>query len=81
MRCVAHLCGEGRAHPLAPEVAARGARVLAELGLLEWEQSGAPGALRAVSSEGTDLQRSRAFVAYRDRHEEGRRFLSERRQS
>jgi single-stranded-DNA-specific exonuclease len=75
------LCGEGRTHPLSPESAARGARVLIELELLAWDEPGAARALRVVSSEGTDLERSRAFVAYRDRYEEGRRFLSERRQS
>jgi single-stranded-DNA-specific exonuclease len=75
------LCGEGRAHPLAPEAAARSARVLAELGLVVWDGSGGLSAPSVVSSEGTDLDRSQAFVAYRDRYEEGRRFLSERRQS
>ena len=75
------LCGEGRTHPLAPEVAARAVRVLAELELVAWDGSGALSAPGVVSSEGTDLDRSRAFVAYRDRYEEGRRFLSERRQS
>ena len=75
------LCGEGRAHPLSPEAAARAARVLAELELVVWDGSGALSAPGVVSSQGTDLDRSRAFVAYRARHEEGRRFLSERRQS
>ncbi len=74
------LCGEGRSHPLSPEAAARSARVLAELGLVRWERSGAARALGVVSSEGTDLERSAAFVAYRDRYEEGRRYLSKRRQ-
>ncbi len=76
------LCGEGRAHPLSPECAARSLRVLLELGLVELE--GGPGAaprLRVVSSSGTDLERSGAFVAYRDRYEEGRRYLSEQRQT
>jgi single-stranded-DNA-specific exonuclease len=75
------LCGEGRAHPLAPEIAARSARVLAELGLVAWDLSGTTRQLRVVSSEGTALERSQAFVAYRDRYEEGKRFLSERRQN
>jgi single-stranded-DNA-specific exonuclease len=75
------LCGEGRAHPLAPEAAARSARVLAELGLIAWDDSGANRALSVVSSAGTDLERSPAFVAYRARYEEGRRYLSEGRQS
>jgi hypothetical protein len=75
------LCGEGRAHPHSPEVTARAARVLAELGLVSWDGSGANRALGVVSSSGTDLERSEAFVAYRDRYEEGRRYLSERRQT
>jgi len=75
------LCGEGRSHPLAPEPAARSARVLAELGLVRWEPADAARALRVVSSKGTDLERSAAFVAYRDRYEEGRRYLSKRRQT
>jgi hypothetical protein len=74
------LCGEGRAHPLAPEVAARSSRVLTELGLVRWEISGTARSLGVVSSDGTDLERSVAFVAYRDRYERGRRFLSEGRQ-
>jgi len=75
------ICGDGRAHPLSPEAAARSARVLAELGLIAWDDSGANRALRVVSSAGTDLERSAAFVAYRERYEEGRRYLSEGRQS
>ena len=75
------LCGEGRAHPHSPEVAARSARVLAELELLRWEGSGPNRALSVVSSSGTDLERSEAFRAYRDRYEEGRRYLSERKQT
>jgi hypothetical protein len=74
-------CGERRAHPHSPEVTARAARVLAELGLLGWDGSGANRTLRVVSSSGTDLEGSEAFVAYRDRYEEGRRYLSERRQT
>ena len=46
-----------------------------------WNGSGPNRGLRVVSSSGTDLERSAAFVAYRRRSEEGRRFLSERRQS
>jgi hypothetical protein len=77
----AALCGVARSYPLRPEVAARSARVLAELGLLAWAGSGTTRTLRVVSSEGTDLEQSRAFVAYRRVCEEGARFLSERRQS
>jgi hypothetical protein len=75
------LCGDGRRHPFSPEVAARSTRVLVELGLLAWDGNGRSASLGAVSSEGTDLNRSVAFVAYRDRCEEGRRFLSEQRQT
>ncbi len=75
------LCGERRAHPRSPEVAARAARVLAELDLLGWDGSGPNRVLRVVSSSGTDLEGSEAYVAYRDRYEEGRRYLSERRQT
>ena len=75
------LCGEGRTHPLAPEAAARAARVLVELELCEWEGSSGSRRLRVVSSKGTELERSEAYRAYGARHEEGRRFLSERRQS
>jgi single-stranded-DNA-specific exonuclease len=75
------LCGAGRRHPFSPEVAARSSRVLGELGLLEWDGSGTSRTLGVVSSGETDLERSKAFVAYRDRCEEGRRFLSEQRQS
>jgi single-stranded-DNA-specific exonuclease len=75
------LCGAGRRHPFSPEVAARSARVLGELRLLEWDAFGASRTLGVVSSGNTDLERSEAFVAYRDRCEEGRRFLSEQRQS
>ena len=70
------LCGAGRAHPRSPEAAARGARVLAELGLIEFAGSGASRSLGVVSSEGTDLERSGAFTAYRARREEGRACLT-----
>jgi hypothetical protein len=75
------LCGEGRSHPLSPEAGARSVRVLAELALVRWEGSDDARTLGVVSSEGTDLERSAAFVAYRDRYEEGRRYLSKRRQT
>jgi len=74
------------ARPRSPEVGGRLLRVLCELGLVApgsrptGNASGAPGALRVVSSEGTDLARSPAFTAYRARCEEGRRYLSRRRQ-
>jgi single-stranded-DNA-specific exonuclease len=74
----------GGPHPRTPEVAGRCLRVLEELDLVAWEPRsggetmGADRALRVVSSEGTDLERSSAYVAYRARHEEGTRFLSSR---
>lgn len=74
------LCGPGR-YPRSPELAARAMRVLVELGLCEWQPNGTGGLLRVVSSEGTDLQRSEAYRAYRARHEEGRSFLKKQRQS
>jgi len=77
----AALCGPGRSHPRSPEACARLARVLCELGLLRWEGSGPGRVLTVLNSQGTDLARSKAYVAYRDRFEEGRRYLSERPQS
>jgi single-stranded-DNA-specific exonuclease len=71
--------GPGR-HPRTPEHAGRCVRVLEELGLVEWSESAADPALRVVSSEGTELDRSSAFVAYERRCEEGRQFLSRQRQ-
>ncbi len=73
------LAGPGR-HPRSPEQAGRCVRVLEQLGLVAWEGDGARRALRVVSSEGTELERSSAFVAYARRLEEGRRFLSRQRQ-
>jgi single-stranded-DNA-specific exonuclease len=67
-------------HRPSPEVVARGLRVLEELGALRWEPSAAPRAPRVVSSEAKDLERSVAFVAYRERHQEGKQFLSRPRQ-
>lgn len=74
------LCGPERTHPLAPEPVARATRVLAELDLIAWEGSGDERALGVVSSTGTDLSKSEAFRAYRERCEEGRRWLNGRRQ-
>jgi single-stranded-DNA-specific exonuclease len=72
------LHGPGR-HARSPEVAARRLRVLEELGAARWEPSGIARSLRVVSSKG-DLERLETFIAYRERYEEGRTFLSERRQ-
>jgi single-stranded-DNA-specific exonuclease len=65
----------GGTHPLAPESAARAFRVLRELNLVAGEPNAGGGAVGAVSSEKTDLERSTAFRAYRDRFSEAQRFL------
>jgi single-stranded-DNA-specific exonuclease len=71
---LAALRGGGR-YPRGPEAAARCFRVLAELELARGETRGGAGSVGVVSSEGTDLERSAAFRAYGDRHQEGVRFL------
>jgi single-stranded-DNA-specific exonuclease len=68
------LAGSG-AHPLGPEAAARCFRVLAELGLVSGEPSQGTGPVGVVSSEGTDLERSAAFRAYRADHSEAAPYL------
>ncbi|MGE5281608.1 MAG: single-stranded-DNA-specific exonuclease RecJ, partial [Chloroflexota bacterium] len=73
------LLGSGP-HPRAPETAARGFRVLGELGLVAGEPAGGRGAVRVVSSEGTDLERSPAFRAFSARYQEARRYLERQRQ-
>jgi single-stranded-DNA-specific exonuclease len=65
--------------PRSPEVDSRRLRMLEELGAVRWEDPAATGALRVVSSKG-DLERLESFAAYRERYEEGRSFLSDRRQ-
>jgi hypothetical protein len=72
------LNGPGR-YPRSPEVAARRLRLLEELGAVSWELSAAPRTLLVVSSEG-NLEELETFVAYRERYEEGRQFLSASRQ-
>jgi single-stranded-DNA-specific exonuclease len=67
-------------HPRAPEVGARRIRVLEEMGAIEWEAAPAADRLRVVSSVAKDLERTESFSAYQARYEEGRRFLSRRRQ-
>ncbi|HEU4706588.1 MAG TPA: DHHA1 domain-containing protein [Solirubrobacterales bacterium] len=69
------LAGPGN-HPLCPEACARRFRVLTELGLVQGAPEGGAGAVRVVSSERTDLQRSAAFRAYSDRLSEARRYLA-----
>jgi len=67
-------------YPRTPEVAARCLRILQELGLCEWTPDGGGGAVRVLSSERTDLARSRAYAACLARHEEAIRFLKTRAQ-
>jgi hypothetical protein len=61
-----------------PEVAARCFRVLADLGLVQGTPNRGAGTVGAVSSEETELDRSGAFCAYGDRHQECLRFLERR---
>ncbi len=65
-------------YPRTPEVAARCLRVLEELGLCEWKPDRGGGGVRVLSSERTDLARSRAYTACLARHEEAIRFLRNR---
>jgi single-stranded-DNA-specific exonuclease len=74
------LAGTSR-HLRSPEVAARCVAVLAELGLCEWSGADTPPSLRVLSSERTQLERSRAYAACVARHEEGDRFLQTRSQA
>ena len=64
-----------------PEVAGRSVAVLSELGLCEWRPDGDAPSLRVLSSERTELERSRAYGACVARHEEAKRFLRSRAQS
>jgi hypothetical protein len=73
------LHGPGR-HPRAPEVGARRIRVLEEIGAIHWDPASTPGTLRVVSSVEKDLELTKSFAVYQERYEEGRRFLSRRRQ-
>jgi single-stranded-DNA-specific exonuclease len=73
------LAGES-AHPRTPAQVGRCLRVLEELGLLVEDQNGSRPRLRALSSIRIDLERSRAFRAYRGRLEEGIEWLSRQRQ-
>src|SRR3954451_7127493 len=67
--------------PRTPETAARCVRVLCELGLCEWPADRATGALRVLSSQRTDLGRSRAYGACLARHQEAIRSMQERPQT
>jgi len=73
------LAGDPR-RPRGAEAAARGFRVLSELGLVEGMPNRGLGAVRVVSSEGTDLERSAAFRAYSARFQEAQRYLEGQRQ-
>jgi single-stranded-DNA-specific exonuclease len=65
-------------HPRGPEAAARCFRVLAELDLVRGRPDGGGGAVGVVSSGRVELDRSAAFGAYGDRHQEGLRYLERR---
>ena len=67
------LAGSGR-FPRSPESSARCVRVLDELALIA-RPEGHARELRVVSSERTELERSAAFSAFRERHAEGTRYL------
>jgi hypothetical protein len=71
----------GSRYERAPEAAARCVYVLDELGLCEWRAGSAAGSVRVVSSERTDLARSRAYGACLARHQEAIRFLRSRAQA
>jgi single-stranded-DNA-specific exonuclease len=70
----------GGAHPLAPEASARAFRVLLELELARGAPNRGSGLVGVLSSEGTELERSATFRAYRERHLEAQRFLARPRQ-
>jgi single-stranded-DNA-specific exonuclease len=74
------LAGPSR-HPRSPEVAARCLAVLRELGLCEWSAADVAPWLRVLSSERTELGRSRAYAACVARHQEADRFLQSRAQA
>ena len=67
--------------PRTPEIAARCVRVLSELGLCEWRPDRGAPALRVLSSERTELGRSRAYADCLARHQEAIRFLRSRAQA
>jgi single-stranded-DNA-specific exonuclease len=70
----------GGPHPRGAVAAARGLRVLSELGLVQGAPRGGDGSVGVVSSEGTELERSASYVAYGARHQEGLRYLERRKQ-
>ncbi|HEX6116351.1 MAG TPA: single-stranded-DNA-specific exonuclease RecJ [Solirubrobacterales bacterium] len=70
----------GERRPASARIAARSARVLTDLGLVEWARKRTSRSLGVVSSVARDLERSASFRAYRARHEEGKRFLNNKKQ-
>ena len=74
------LAGAGE-FPRTPELAGRCVAILDELGLCEWTPDSGASGLRVLSSEQTQLERSRSYGACVARHEEAKRFLQSRAQS
>jgi single-stranded-DNA-specific exonuclease len=74
------LTGPGR-HPRTAEVAGRCIAVLHELELCEWTPDAAAPHLRVLSSERTELERSRIFATCETRHQEAIRYLRSRQAS
>lgn len=72
------LSGPGR-FPRTPEVAARCARILAEIGVAELGHNEDARWVGVVSSERTELERSGVWRACESIHQEGRRYLQSRR--
>lgn len=68
------------AYARSPELSARAVQVLSELGLCEWRPDAAGSVLRVLSSEKTDLARSRSYGACIARHQEAIEFLRSRAQ-
>jgi single-stranded-DNA-specific exonuclease len=68
-------------YPRTAEIAARCVRVLSELNLCEWRADRGVGSVRVLSSERTDLGRSRAYADCLARHQEAIRFLRSRAQA
>jgi hypothetical protein len=75
------ILGGSSRYPRAAEVAGRCVRVLCELGLCRWTSDSAAPSLRVLSSDRTDLGRSRAYIACLARHQEAIRFLQSRAQA
>src|SRR5215211_2151885 len=79
-RLRALLSGESR-YARTAEAAARCVYVLRELGLCEWRADRVTRSLRVLSSERTELGRSRAYTACLARRQEAIRFLQSRAQT